>query len=105
MYRWEHDRATKRGNGVSFFDLSSEFEEYFEGLRLFAGPPAAGSRGRTLPRYDPQWKDAFVKIVVKARVHWWEQERRKAEEQMQTAKTIMRQDVPASIDPTMRVRL
>lgn len=74
-------------------------------MRLFAGPSAAGSRGRTLPKYDPKWKDAFVEIVVKARLRWWEEERRRAEEQMQIGKKAMRQDVKASVDLAMRVRL
>ncbi|KIW57705.1 hypothetical protein PV05_02267 [Exophiala xenobiotica] len=82
MQRWELARLASRGDEVQFFDISSDFEEYFEGLRRFAGEPAAGSIGRTLPKYDPKWKDAFLEVVVKARLQWWDQERRKAEEQI-----------------------
>ncbi|OAL40688.1 hypothetical protein AYO20_00424 [Fonsecaea nubica] len=87
MRKWEHDRLAKCGDGIPFFDLSSDFEEYFEGLRKFAGKPAAGSSGRRLPRYDPKWKDLFVEVVVKARLQWWEQERRKVEEEICEAQT------------------
>lgn len=68
---------------MRFFDFSSDFEGYFEGLRLLAGEPAVGSTGRVLPKYDPKWKDSFVEVIVKARVKWWEQERRKAERPVQ----------------------
>lgn len=81
MKKWEQERIAKRGDGVSFFTISPEFEEYFEALRIFAGEPAARTTGRVLPKFEPQWADAFSE-VVKLRKQWWDKERRKAEEGM-----------------------
>ncbi|EXJ58259.1 hypothetical protein A1O7_05684 [Cladophialophora yegresii CBS 114405] len=84
MQMWEQDKIAALGDGMSFYDLSGDFEGYFEGLRLFAGEPAQGT-GRVLPKYDPEWKEMFSKVVVKARVQWWDRERRKAEEEIRQA--------------------
>lgn len=89
---------------MQFFDISSDFEEYFEGLRRFAGEPAAGSIGRTLPKYDPKWKDAFLEVVVKARLQWWDQERRKAEEQIRVLEDRRKADKDSG-SHMVRVRL
>jgi hypothetical protein len=78
MRDWERDRVAKLGDGMQFTDLSSDFEGYFEGLRLFAGDPADGTSGRILPKYDPKWKNAFSEVIVQARLRWWEKERRNA---------------------------
>ena len=105
MQRWEHARLDSRADGVQFFDISSGFEEYFEGLRLFAGEPAAGSRGRILPKYDPKWKDAFLEVVVKARLQWWDRERCKAEEQIRALEKDRRKADKDSGSHMVRVRL
>ncbi len=81
MKSWEVCKIAKSGNGMQFFNLSPEFEAYFEGLRLLAGEPAVGTTGRILHKFEPKWVDAFLD-VVKARNLWWENERRKAEEAM-----------------------
>jgi hypothetical protein len=105
MRECERERLAKSGDGVQFFDLSSDFEGYFEGLRLFAGKPAAGSRARILPKYDPKWKDRFVEVVVNARLQWWTQERRKAEEQIRGTNECRRQMNEDSGSHSVRVRL
>ncbi|KAI8245919.1 Thiol-specific monooxygenase [Colletotrichum sp. SAR 10_96] len=80
MEKWEVDRLAKRGDGVPFFTLSPDFEEYFEALRAIAGEPAPGSTGRILPKFDPKWLEAFAD-VINARVDWWKKETEKAEKQ------------------------
>lgn len=69
MEKWEGNRLAKRGDGVPFFTLSPDFEEYFEALRAIAGAPAPGSTGRVLPKFDPKWLEAFTD-VINARVDW-----------------------------------
>ena len=86
-------------------DFSADFEGYFEGLRLLAGEPGVNSTGRVLPKYDPKWKDLFVDVVVKARVGWWERERRKAETQVQAAAAKMPQVKRDHQQDLLRVRL
>ncbi|KAK4942563.1 hypothetical protein LTR10_017692 [Elasticomyces elasticus] len=105
MRKWEQDRLASRGDGMQFFDLSSDFEGYFEGLRLFAGEPAAGSRGRILPKYDPKWIALFSEVVVKARVGWWDRERRRAEEQIRALEEDRRVGLEDSGSQPVRVRL
>ncbi|KAJ0358053.1 hypothetical protein COL154_009504 [Colletotrichum chrysophilum] len=80
MERWEQNRLAKRGDGVPFFTLSPDFEEYFETLRAIAGEPAPGSTGRILPKFDSKWLEAFAD-VINARVDWWKKETEKAEKQ------------------------
>ncbi|KAJ3961158.1 hypothetical protein N0V92_002132 [Colletotrichum tropicale] len=80
MERWEEDRLAKRGDGVPFYTLSPDFEEYFEALRAIAGEPAPGSTGRILPKFDPKWLEAFAD-VINARVDWWKKETEKTEKQ------------------------
>ncbi|KAJ0272133.1 hypothetical protein CBS470a_012828 [Colletotrichum nupharicola] len=83
MEKWEGDRLAKRGDGVPFFTLSPDFEEYFETLRSVAGEPVPGSTGRILPKFDPKWLEAFAD-VINARVDWWKKETEKAEKQQKT---------------------
>lgn len=79
MEKWEQERRAKRGDGVPFFTLSPDFEEHFEGLRGIAGPPASGTTGRVLPKFDSKWLEAFSQ-VINARVEWWKKESKKAEQ-------------------------
>lgn len=105
MRQWEQNRLVSRGDGMQFFDLSSEFEEYFEGLRLFAGEPAPGSTGRKLPKYDPRWIALFSEVVVKARVQWWEQERQKAEREARQVDGYRSRGNVDEVSQVVRVRL
>lgn len=77
MEQWEKDRISVAGDGLGFFNIVPDYEEYFEGLRSIAGDPVRGSTGRTLPRFEKWWEDEFQK-VVKARVGWWEREMSRA---------------------------
>ncbi|KAL1858297.1 hypothetical protein VTK73DRAFT_7852 [Phialemonium thermophilum] len=83
MQKWEHDLAAERGDGVLFYTISPEFEDYFEALRSIAGEPAPGTTGRVLPKFDPRWAEAFSEIVT-LRNQWWERERQKAEAKSET---------------------
>ncbi|KAF9873047.1 thiol-specific monooxygenase [Colletotrichum karsti] len=84
MEKWEQDRLIKRGDGIPFFTLSPDFEEYFEALRSIAGEPGAGTTGRVLPKFDSKWLEAFSQ-VINARVDWWKKETKKAEERRTVA--------------------
>ncbi|PLB48598.1 thiol-specific monooxygenase [Aspergillus steynii IBT 23096] len=70
MKMWEQDRLATRGDGAPFWTLMPDFETYFEQLRLLAGDPAPGSTGRTLPKYDPAWAEAFWQLIER-RIQWW----------------------------------
>ncbi|KPM37049.1 hypothetical protein AK830_g9520 [Neonectria ditissima] len=83
MEDWEQDRISKCGNGPLFWTLSPNFEEHFEALRAIAGEPAAGTRGRVLPKYDPKWAEILWQFVD-YRIRWWKEEAAKAEEERAT---------------------
>lgn len=80
MRKWEEELSFNVGDGLSFFNIASDYEGYFEGLRKLAGGPALGTTGRVLPRFEKRWGEEF-QTVVQARLKWWESERRKAQEE------------------------
>ncbi|KAK1676888.1 thiol-specific monooxygenase [Colletotrichum godetiae] len=82
--KWEKDRLAYKGDGVPFFTLAPDFEQYFEALRAIAGEPAQGTTGRVLPKFDPKWLEAFSE-VLDARIEWWKKETKKAEDQLKLA--------------------
>ncbi|TAQ88383.1 hypothetical protein B7494_g3324 [Chlorociboria aeruginascens] len=71
--KWEAARLAKRGEGIPFYYLGPEFEEYFETLRAIAGDPGAGSKGRVLPKFDPKWLEAFL-ATIEGRIAWWKKQ-------------------------------
>lgn len=73
MEQWEAARASDIGESLGFFNIASDYEDYFEGLRNLASDPAAGTTGRVLPKYEKRWAEEFQHII-KARVDWWGQE-------------------------------
>ena len=85
MQQWERDRKLNLGDGSPFFNIASDYEGYFEGLRKLAGEPAAGTPGRILPIFETQWADEF-RNVVRARVGWWQREKSEAERILQQDK-------------------
>ncbi|KAK1654090.1 hypothetical protein BDP81DRAFT_457102 [Colletotrichum phormii] len=70
--KWEKDRLVYKGDGVPFFTLVPDFEQYFDALRTIAGEP-----------FDPKWLEAFSE-VLDARIKWWK-ETKKAEDQLKLA--------------------
>lgn len=81
METWERERILTRGEGIPFFTLAPDFEEYFEGLRILAGEPALGTTGRSLPPFESWWVDEFL-VVVNMRSGWWDKERKIAQEEL-----------------------
>ncbi|KAK1718097.1 putative dimethylaniline monooxygenase [Colletotrichum acutatum] len=79
--KWERERLAYKGDGIPFFTLSPDFEQYFEALRAIAGEPVQGTTGRVLPKFDSKWLEAFSE-VINARVEWWKKETKKAEDQL-----------------------
>lgn len=75
--KWEQERIEKKGDGVPFTLIFPDFEDYFETVRKLAGEPKEGEPGRTLPRFDPNWKDAFM-AGHELRKKWWKEENEKA---------------------------
>ncbi|TDZ41130.1 Thiol-specific monooxygenase [Colletotrichum trifolii] len=79
MEKWEEDRMAKRGDGIHFFTLAPDFEEYFNSLRATAGDPEPGTTGRILPKFDHEWVTLYAK-VINSRIEEWKEENRRAEE-------------------------
>ncbi|KAK7215366.1 hypothetical protein V2G26_003369 [Clonostachys chloroleuca] len=77
MERWESERISVVGDGIPFWVLNPDFETPFEFYRALAGEPAPGTTARILPKYDPQWGDAFWGLVS-YRTKWWEKEENEA---------------------------
>ena len=77
MEKWEADRILEKGDGPAFWTLIPDFEHHFEALRGLAGPPAAGTIGRVLPKYQPSWGDEFWDLIT-YRINWWNNEAAKA---------------------------
>ncbi|KAK7753420.1 hypothetical protein SLS62_004711 [Diatrype stigma] len=78
MEKWEETTSDANGDGLSFFNIGTDYEGYFESLRSLAGEPARGTTGRILPKYEKSWEEGLVQ-VIEARRLWWERERRIAE--------------------------
>ena len=71
--KWEKDRLALRGEGVPFYKIAPDFEEYFTALRNVAGEPKAGSPGRILPKFDPKWLDIFGE-GIQSKLTLWKRE-------------------------------
>ena len=71
--KWEDERVARLGPTHIFHTIAPDFEEYFNALRLIAGPPAEGSEAYELPRWEDGWakkgfrvlelKDEYVKRI------------------------------------------
>ncbi|PYH94701.1 putative dimethylaniline monooxygenase, partial [Aspergillus ellipticus CBS 707.79] len=71
MVKWETDRLAQCGDGAAFWALIPDFETHFEALRVLAGEPVRGTKGRVLPRYRAEWGERFWEFVG-WRVGVWE---------------------------------
>ncbi|KAL3420988.1 hypothetical protein PVAG01_07433 [Phlyctema vagabunda] len=69
---WEEKRVLARGNGVSFYKVAPEFEEYFETLRRIAGPATDG--GRELIKWDPKWLEVMTQMMKDRMARWREED-------------------------------
>ncbi|KAF2112897.1 dimethylaniline monooxygenase [Lophiotrema nucula] len=74
---WEAERLKVRGPTHIFHTIAPDFEEYFNGLRTIAGPPAEGTEAYDLPEWQDDWavkgfavldlKDKYVSRIEKTR--------------------------------------
>ena len=71
--KWEKDRLALRGEGVPFYKIAPDFEQYFTALRNIAGVPKANEPGRILPEFDPKWLDIFGE-GIQAKLNLWKRE-------------------------------
>ena len=69
---WETNRLAVRGDGLPFYKVAPDFEEYFEALRALAGDPAKGVPGRVLPKWDPIWGDIQT-LTIENKISKWRQ--------------------------------
>ena len=68
--RWETDRLAVRGDGLPFYKVAPDFEEYFETLRAIAGVPEPGVPGRILPKWDPAWLEIHLETIRDKIANW-----------------------------------
>ncbi|KAI9745462.1 MAG: hypothetical protein M1818_000996 [Claussenomyces sp. TS43310] len=63
MEKWERDRMEEKGDGVPFTIIAPDFEEYFDGIKQWAGEPFRAEDGtmvgRSLPHFEKAWWDEF----------------------------------------------
>jgi hypothetical protein len=71
--KWEVERAVSKGDGVPFYKIGPEFEEYFTTLANIAGSPQVGTPGRVLPDWNPRWLETFVEGFQK-KINLWKKE-------------------------------
>lgn len=64
--------------GKDYYSIAPNYEEFFEFLRGIAGEPAAGTTGRVLPRFDPDWLKVWVEMVD-TKIGGWQRKRKRAE--------------------------
>lgn len=64
--------------GKDYYSISPNYEEFFEFLRGIAGEPAAGTTGRSLPVFDPEWLKVWVGMVD-TKIGGWQRKRKRAE--------------------------
>ena len=83
MRKWEEEKMERNGDGLAFFNIGLDFEEYFEGLRMLAGDPAPGSSARALPRFEKRWVEGLT-TIIELRKRWWKKERMIAERATET---------------------
>lgn len=76
QYQWEQDRIALKGDGVPFTALYPHFEEYFEDVRKLV-EQSCGNGGRTLPKFDRDWRSQFDAAHLK-RIAWWKRENERA---------------------------
>jgi hypothetical protein len=75
---WERRRVAEKVGGKDYYSIAPNYEEFFEFLRGIAGEPAAGTTGRTLPVFDPEWLKVWVGMVD-TKIGGWQRKRKRAE--------------------------
>lgn len=70
MAAWEEARVEAKGDGPGFQMVYPDFEEYFEKLRALAGPPTEKGEGRTLPKFEEAWFQAFMEGHERRKEMW-----------------------------------
>lgn len=75
---WERRRVAEKVGGKDYYSIAPNYEEFFEFLRGIAGEPAAGTTGRVLPRFDPEWLKVWVEMVD-TKIGGWQRKRKRAE--------------------------
>jgi hypothetical protein len=65
--------------GKDYYSIAPNYEEFFGFLRGIAGEPAAGTTGRVLPRFDPEWLKVWVEMVD-TKIGGWQRKRKRAQE-------------------------
>lgn len=75
---WERKRVAEKVGGKDYYSIAPNYEEFFEFLRGIAGAPAAGTTGRSLPAFDPEWLKSWVDMVH-TKIGGWQRKRIRAE--------------------------
>ncbi|KAL4909346.1 hypothetical protein BDW74DRAFT_174547 [Aspergillus multicolor] len=68
--QWEVERLKYKGPTALFHEIKPDFKEYFEWLRLFAGPPAKGTKGYELPVFGDDWPELGFAILQLKDKYW-----------------------------------
>ncbi|OAA65772.1 Flavin monooxygenase-like protein [Niveomyces insectorum RCEF 264] len=68
--QWEQDRLRDRGPTNNFHAVSPDFAEYFNWFADFAGPPAVGTDGYPLPRWQDEWVEQGLALLGLKAKYW-----------------------------------
>lgn len=90
MRAWEEARIAEKGDGPAFHTVFPDFEAYFEELRALAGEPTADGAGRTLPKFEQRWYDAFMEGHER-RKEMWRRENQRAREELEKEEGVAAQ--------------
>ncbi|KAK0624517.1 thiol-specific monooxygenase, partial [Bombardia bombarda] len=77
---WESKRVAERGGGKNYYSIAPDYEAFFEFLRELAGEPATGTSGRSLPKFNPEWKEIWADMAA-PKIKWFQNERIRAEKE------------------------
>ncbi|USW53485.1 Putative flavin monooxygenase, FAD/NAD(P)-binding domain superfamily [Septoria linicola] len=73
---WERRRVVEKKGGKDYYSIAPDYAEFFEFLRGIAGEPAAGTIGRSLPKFDPEWLKVWSDMVA-TKIGGWQRKRKR----------------------------
>ncbi|EXJ83956.1 hypothetical protein A1O3_04623 [Capronia epimyces CBS 606.96] len=88
--RWEEDRIRYKGSNNRFHEIKPDLGEYFNGLKQFAGPPAAGTDAYDLPAFQDDWAEKGFEILQLKDKYW---------------RSLRKEKAPATIITTSKPKL
>ncbi|KAK3382041.1 hypothetical protein B0T24DRAFT_114 [Lasiosphaeria ovina] len=77
---WEAQRVAAKRGGKDYYSIAPDYQAFFEFLRDLAGESVAGTTGRSLPKFNPEWLKEWAGMI-EPKIRGFEDSRRKAEQE------------------------